>query len=31
MFHGADTQPASEVTAQVDIPPDTVRYKITQT
>ena len=32
MFHGAETQPASEVTAQVDfVPPDTVRYKITQT
>lgn len=32
MFHGAEKQPASEVTAQVDfVPPDTVRYKITQT
>ena len=32
MFHGAETRPASEVTAQVDfVPPDTVRYKITQT
>jgi len=32
MFHGAETQPASEVTAQVDfVPPDAVRYKITQT
>lgn len=32
MFHGAEKQPASEVTAQVDfVPPDSVRYKITQT
>jgi hypothetical protein len=32
MFHSAETQPASEITAQVDfVPPDTVRYKITQT
>ncbi|MGA2859869.1 MAG: hypothetical protein ABSE40_23620 [Candidatus Sulfotelmatobacter sp.] len=31
MFHGAETQPAAEITAQVDfVPPDTVRYKITQ-
>jgi len=32
MFHGAESEPTSEVTAQVDfVPPDTVRYKITQT
>ncbi len=31
MFRGAETQPASEITAQVDFLPDTVRYKITQT
>jgi hypothetical protein len=31
MFRGAETQPASEVTAQVDfVPPETVRYRITQ-
>jgi len=31
MFHGAETEPASEVTAQVDfVPPDTVKYRITQ-
>jgi hypothetical protein len=31
LFHGAETQPASEVTAQVDfVAPDMVRYKINQ-
>jgi hypothetical protein len=32
MFQGAETYPASEVTAQVDfVPPDTFSYQITQT
>jgi len=32
LFRGSETQPASEITAQVDfVPPDTVGYKITQT
>jgi hypothetical protein len=32
MFHGAETQPDSEVTAQVDfVPPETVIYEIMQT